>query len=239
MVRRRFAAAGRPAAVHNERMNPLSRPFVRPLARSVVLLATASLALTGCGGGSDGPTAKATALPDASQQTEVPVPSGVTLTPYGTELGFGKAATVAYKPNDQRASVLELTVKSATQGRISDLGGYSLEERTKQSTPYYVKVHVKNVGDGDVGRTPIPLYVVDNRKPATLINASSFTNTFTKCPSTALPTTFAPQAERDACLVYLVPDHGTMVGVSFRAVQEYAPILWTGKIGAPAKKKSS
>jgi len=235
MVRRRFEASRRTEAVHNERMNPLSRSFVRP----VVLLAAASLALTGCGGGSESPAAKATTLPDASQQTEVPVPSGVTLTPYGTELAFGKTATVAYKPNDQRASVLELTVKSATQGKISDLAGYSLEERTKQSTPYYVKVSVKNVGDGDVGRTPIPLYLVDNRTPATLINASSFTNTFTKCPSTALPTTFAPQASRDACLVYLVPDHGTMVGVSFRAVQEYAPILWTGKIGAPAKKKSS
>lgn len=232
---RRFDAPGRRSAVHNERMNPLSRPFVRP----AVLLAVASLALTGCGGSSGTPGAKATAQPDASQQTDVPVPTGVKLTQYGTELTFGQTATVAYKPNDQRQSVLQLTVRSATRGKISDLAGYSLEERTKQSTPYYVKVRVKNVGNGDVGRTPIPLYLVDNRTPATLINASSFTNTFTRCPSTPLPTTFAPQASRDTCLVYLVPDHGTMVGMSFRAVQEYAPILWTGKIGAPAKKKSS
>ena len=124
-------------------------------------------------------------------------------------------------------------------GQIADLGGYSLEDRTRQSTPYYVKVRVENVGQGDVGQTPIPLFLVDNRN--TLISASSFTNSFTRCPSTPLPTTFAPKAAADFCLVYLAPDHGTMTGVSFRAVQEYAPILWKGAVTVPKapKKKGS
>jgi hypothetical protein len=202
-----------------------------------VVVLVAGLALAGCGAE---PPSKPKPSADANQQTEVPVPTGIKLTAYGSELKFGETARVAYAPNEQRKSVLELTVISATQGSIADLSGYSLEERTRASTPYYVRVKVKNVGNGDVGRMPIPLYLVDNRTPKTLIIASSFTNSFTKCPSTPLPTTFAPQAEQSTCLVYLAPDHGTMTGVSFRgADQKGDPILWTGAAIVPTKKKAS
>jgi len=207
----------------------------RPALRLAVLVLGASLALSGCGG-SETPKAKAT-TPTVSQQTQVPIPSGVTLTDYGTELKFGDSATVAYAPNDERKSVLELTVLSAAKGTIADLSNYALEDRTRASTPYYVRVTVKNVGTGDVGRTPIPLFMVDNRN--TLISASSFTNTYKKCPSVALPTTFGPQATLTTCLVYLAPDHGQMTGVSFRAVQEYAPIVWKGVVSVPATKKKA
>lgn len=161
----------------------------------------------------------------------VNVPPGITLTKAGTELKFGETATVAYEPNAERNSVLELTVKAARQGDIADLGSYVLDERTKASTPYYVDVAVKNVGDGDVGQTPIPLWAVDGSN--TLIQASSFTNAFPKCPSTALPTTFAPNAVTETCLVYLVPDHGALTGVSFRPLQAFAPILWKAAVAPP------
>jgi len=209
--------------VHNVRViSSAPRPVLvlRPILAALVV--GACLTLTACGGSAT-PQAKAT-KPPVNTQTAVPVPSGVTLTAYGTDLAWGETATVAYAPNDKRKSVLELTVISARKGRIADLSSYSLEDRTKASTPYYVRVSVKNVGTGDVGRTPIPLFLVDNRN--TLISASSFTNTFRKCPSTPLPTTFGPSAELTTCLVYLAPDHGTMTGVSFRAVQANAPIVW-------------
>jgi hypothetical protein len=75
---------------------------------------------------------------------------------------------------------------SVAQGTIADLASYSLDSRTKASTPYYVKVSVKNVGTGDVGRSPIPLLLVDNRN--TLLQPSKFENApFKKCPSLALP----------------------------------------------------
>ena len=214
---------------------------VRVIPRSLrpVLAVTASvvgaLVVAGCGGNAT-PQAKASETP-VNTQTQVPVPDGVTLTTYGSELKFGDSATVAYAPNDQRKSVLELTVLSAARGTIKDLSTYALEDRTKASTPYYVRVSVKNVGTGDVGRTPIPLFLVDNRN--TLISASSFTNTFRKCPSVPLPTTFGPNAAMTTCLVYLAPDHGTMTGVSFRAVQANAPILWKGVVSVPATKKKA
>jgi hypothetical protein len=238
--------------VHNVRVTHPSARTVLPWASSVraplrwtTVLVLAVLSLSACGGG-DGekPTTKPTVtLPTAN----VSVPAGVTLTKAGTQLKFGQKATVAYEPNAQRNTVLELTVTAATQGTIDDLGSYVLDERTKASTPYYVDVTVTNVGDGDVGQTPIPLWAVDNAN--TLIQASSFTNSFTRCPSTPLPTSFAPNATQNACLVFLVPDHGTLTGLSFRPLQAVAPIVWTGPITSatpassptkkPKKKKSS
>jgi hypothetical protein len=202
--------------------------------RGGILVVVAALALAGCGG-KEKPTTKPTVtLPTGN----VNVPTGVELTKPGTELKFGEKATVAYEPNADRTTVLEMTVTGATQGLIGDLGSYVLDERTKASTPYYVDVTVKNVGDGDVGQTPIPLWAVDNTN--TLIQASSFTNSFTRCPSTALPTTFAPNATATACLVYLVPDHGTLTAMSYRPLQAVAPIVWKGTVtpAVPPAKKS-
>jgi len=228
-------------SVHNVRVtHAFSRSAPRStFLRGAALLVVASLALTGCGGDDEPPIATPSVTPTTSN---VNVPPGVTLTEAGTELGFGETATVAYEPNAERNSVLEMTVTSAAQGTIADLGSYVLDDRTKASTPYYVQVSVKNVGDGDVGQTPIPLWAVDDAN--TLIQASSFTNAFTKCPSTPLPTTFAPNATMEACLVYLVPDQGKLTGLSFRPLQAVAPIVWTGTV-TPAtapkknKKKSS
>ena len=231
--------------VHNVRVThpaaravlPWASPVRAPL-RWTAVLVLAALALSACGGG-DGekPTTKpSVTLPTAN----VSVPAGVTLTKAGTQLKFGDKATVAYEPNAQRNTVLELTVTGATQGSIDDLSAYVLDERTKASTPYYVNVSLTNVGDGDVGQTPIPLWAVDNDN--TLIQASSFTNSFTRCPSTPLPTSFAPSATENACLVFLVPDHGTLTGLSFRPLQAVAPIVWTGTVApstpanSPAKK---
>lgn len=222
---RRFEPARLAAAMHNVQvMVP-----VKSLARAAVVVLALALTTAACGT-SKSPVATTTPKIGADQ-TDVPVPPGVQLTKYGTVLKFGQSANIAYTANQTRKTILELKVLSATQGSIADLSSYTLDQQTLQSRPYYVQVYVKNIGMGDVGRTPIPLFLVDNHN--TLISASSFTNSFTKCPSTALPLTFAPQDSRTACLVYLAPDHGTMTGVSFRAVQEYAPILWQGTVTIP------
>lgn len=200
------------------------------------VLALSVAVLAGCSSDDDPEAEPTTPQPTPS----VTVPDGVELTPAGEELEFGESATVAYEPNPQRSSVLELTVDSVRQGSIADLGNYVLDEKVRASTPYYVEVSVKNVGTGDVGKTPIPLWAVDATN--TLINHSSFTNAFTKCPSRPLPASFAPAAETSTCLVYLVPNRGTLTGVSYRPVQAYAPILWTGDVEpakATEKKKAS
>lgn len=226
------------SAVHNvgvTRLAPRS-PLRARLGRTAAVLLAASLALAGCGAEE---TPKKTTPSVTLPTGNVNVPTGVTLTKAGAELTFGETATVAYEPNAERNTVLEMTVTAAQQGAITDLGSYVLDDRTKASVPYYVNVTVKNVGDGDVGQTPIPLWAVDNAN--TLIQASSFTNSFAPCPSTPLPTTFAPNATVSSCLVYLVPDGGTLTGLSFRPLQAVAPIVWTGTVTPPvtSKKKAS
>jgi hypothetical protein len=200
-----------------------------------VLFVAAALSLSAWGGSTrstaDDTTSTSTS-PSVSPTPSVPVPSGVTLTEAGSKLSFGQTATVPYEPNDKRATVLALTVTGATRASLKDFSAYVLDKRTKASTPYYVHVKVKNVGSGDVGGTDVPLWAVNQQN--VLIHSSSFTNSFTKCPSPTLPAHFGPSATLNTCLVYLVPDGGTMTSVSFRPLQAFDPIVWTGTIKQPA-----
>ncbi|MCX6397832.1 MAG: hypothetical protein NTV23_15200 [Propionibacteriales bacterium] len=204
---------------------------MKPLVRAAVLAVVVPVALTGCGPDTK---EKAVVPSPGAAPSDVSVPSGTALSPYGSELKFGDTATVGYAPNSNRASVLKLTVVSVTQGSVAkDLGGYSLNDRMRQSTPFYVQVDVENVGIGDVGKTPVPLFLEDNRKA--LIGPSTFTDNFTKCPSKPFPTTFAPKAKARFCLVYLTPNRGTFSAMSFRPSQANNPIRWTGALTVPAK----
>lgn len=226
--------------VQNDRMTRRSRSIARLLA--ALLLTT--LTATGCGEKDESPAQEPT-VPKAAEQTAVPVPEGVTLTEYGSELAFGEPAVVAYSPNAKKRTILEITVNSVKQVSIDEFAAYRLEDRTKKSTPYFVKVTVRNVGEGDVGQTPIPLYLADNRTPPVLINPSVFEGVpFSKCPSPKLSASFGPGDTLDACLVYLAPDGGKISAMSFRAIQEFAPILWDGEVAIakaaakPTKKAS-
>jgi hypothetical protein len=214
--------------------------FVTTLRRAPRLLAALlapALLLSGCGGdgGSDKPKAEPTAdLP----QGNVEVPEGITLTKAGTQLKFGEPAYVAYEPNTQRSSVLSMTVDSVQLGAMRDFAAYQLDDRTKKSRPYYVRVVVKNEGVGDLSRAPVPLLAVNDSNA--LVQPSSFTtNTFAKCPSAPLPAGFVGGKAYTGCLVYLVPDGGTLVEMSYRPLQAFEPITWKGAVlpATPVKDK--
>ncbi len=218
-----------PGGRHNDGVTP--RRAHAPLAVLAVLAALA-LVLTGCG--AEEQKSKASASPSADLPTgNVEVPEGVDLTKAGTTLDFGEPATVAYEPNSRRSSVLSVTVESVKAGQIKDFAAYQLDKRTSASKPYYVRVSVKNVGTGDLSRAGIPLLALDSRN--TLIQSSSFNNTFEKCPSTPLPAGFVADQKMRGCLVYLVPEGGKLTGLSFRPLQAFEPIVWKGEI-EPAKK---
>ncbi|HET8602744.1 MAG TPA: hypothetical protein VFM09_02355 [Marmoricola sp.] len=208
---------------------------LRPLSLLAALLAAASL-VSGCGGSAAKPQATAAARPTKQPSVTLPtgdvsVPPGVKITPPGTKLSFGQTATVAYEPNTKRKTVLQLTVTRVQKARISDLSAYVLDKRARRSTPYYVDVRVHNAGSGDVGHTDVPVWLVDQAD--TLIHSSGFTNRFSACPSTTLPAKFGPGARVQTCLLYLVPDHGRFTAMSFRPLQAYAPITWTGTVAQP------
>ena len=73
------------------------------------------------------------------------------ITKPGAHLGVGQTATVPFKdPGDVSKGPdpfrLDVTVLSITKGSLSDFKGIQLDANQKASTPYYVKVHVTNVG---------------------------------------------------------------------------------------------
>jgi hypothetical protein len=218
---------------HND---PVTRPLRRRLTRLVAVLAVGGLALVGCSvqkKADDAPSP--TPVPSPSLPTgSVDVPSGIDLTPAGESLKFGQPAVVAYQPNSQRSSVLQMTVTSVQKGLISDFAGYQLNAQTKQSTPYFVKVAVKNVGTGDLSHTGIPLYAVDTSN--SLNQQTSFNNTFATCPSQPLPAGFTAGKSLSTCLVFVLRPGQSLTKVSYRPLQAFPPISWEGTITAPAKK---
>ncbi len=218
-----------PREGHNVPVTPLSR------ARSALIatLLVPALLLAGCGTDSD---AKPKAEPSADLPTgNVEVPDGVELTEAGTELKFAEPAIVAYEPNTQRSSVLSLSVDSIQEGKLADFAAYQLDDRTKKSRPYYVRVSVKNLGTGDLSRAAIPLLAVNDKN--TQYQPSSFNNTFSLCPSLPLPAGFVGGKSVQGCLVYLIPDGGRLVEMNYRPLQAFEPITWQGTVLPPVIEK--
>lgn len=222
---------------------------------AVVLLATA-LTAAGCGGGSDaGEAAKGSGSTSPSASAtggSSSVAAGSRLTRPGTKLAFGQPATVAYLPKQGRrgrpggagkpgkgrrpGTVLQLTVRGARQGRLSDLAGFNLTGRyQRQAHYYYVPVTVRNAGKRRVGRADVPLWGISDDN--TLLPAVRFTSSFDRCPSRQLPRAFAPGDRFRTCLVYLSPDRGSLEGVSYRPTASVVPIEWHGKVAPPPPLK--
>src|SRR5688572_18309016 len=109
------------------------------LRTAAALSLAACLALTSCGGGDqiDGAKDDTTSTPTPAPSPAVALPSGVTLTEPGADLSFGESATVHYSPSQSLGSVLSLTVKDATLGRLSDLKGFNLDTDYKKNANYY------------------------------------------------------------------------------------------------------
>ncbi len=236
--------------MHNlpmHRPNPLLRPGIRPLA--VVLLALL-LALSACGGDADpgansssesGETDSGTGETAGEASTEaepyLPVPDGVELTAQGSPLEVGDSAVVAYEPRQDEVGALKITVTSLQDADFGDFVGWKLTPETRKTNPYFVEATVKNVGDTNLAGQGVPLYAVDGNNK--LIEASTFQSTFKPCSPESFPKPFKSGDKGRFCLVYLAPDKGDLTAVSFRPVEEFDPITWTGKLekaGAGGKK---
>ncbi len=178
----------------------------------------------------------ATVQDTPSASSTVPVPQGTELTEQGTELAFGAPATVIYEPRRNRGTVLAMTVRRVQRGRLADFNGFILDDAYKRTGAYYyATVSVRNVGRGDVGGVPVPLWGVNAKD--ILLPAVSFTTRFPACPSRPLPAKFPPGASLTTCLVYLSPDRGALRSVSYRPTQEFDPVTWDGPITAATAPK--
>ena len=226
-------------------------------------LAAALALLTGCSGGdpdaapTPSPSASASASAPASASASdsasatktrssapadaattapyLPVPDRVALTMQGADLDLGDTATVAWEPRKQVVGALDITVRRLERARLEALSAFRLEPAQRRSSLFYVRGSVRNVGDTDLAGVGIPLYVVDGHD--TLIEAQTIAATFKPCPSAPLPKPFKTGRRASFCLLYLVPEQGSLERVSFRPTQEYDPITWNGKVHQPTPPK--
>ena len=208
----------------------------------LALTAATALTLGGCSSGGDGGGHQAGSAPSASASatpsSTVKVPHGVSLTDEGSKLSFGHSARVLFETTHGRGTVLGLTVVSVWRGTLRDFNGFILDDPYKRKASYYyARVVVKNAGESDVGGVPVPLWGVNGAN--TLLPAVRFTTRFARCPSSPLPREFGPGDVLRTCLVYLSPNRGSLVAVSYRPSQDYNPITWTGTIAKPLTPKPS
>lgn len=222
--------------MHNDRMIPPTR---RRGWRALFAAALAvALLLSGC---SDDGSADASGEETSSggegspPEPYLPVPDGVELSTQGAELGLGETATVAYEPRQGEVAALDITVTRLDKASFDLFTGWQLDAKTKSTQPYFVHAKITNVGATDLGRRRPPLYAVDGDNK--LIESSTFASSFKPCPSNDFPKTFKTGDSVNACLVYLAPDKGELVAVSFRPTEDFDPIVWVGEITQPAPPK--
>jgi hypothetical protein len=176
-------------------------------------------------GGGNQPTATATApasSPPASQPAAATGANG--LTPPGTRLGFGTAATVGWVPptldtgtGAHQGLKLKVTVESIQKGTIADFTNIDLNASEKKSTPYYVRVRLTALGnvappkDNDPALT---FTAIDDRGQQQ--DNITILGTFQRCDDPSPPTSFANGKSYQSCLTYLIPGGGSVKSVEWK-----------------------
>ncbi len=153
------------------------------------------------------------------------VPAGVTLTKGGTVLTEDDSASVIYQVGTSATSAITVTVTSVAKGKIEDFKFFTLDAESKQSSPFYVSVTVKNEGPAGLGGAALPIYAHDSSN--TIFPPNELVGNFPPCPTPALPATFLPGASAKLCLVYLVPKGKALQSVDLQTGSAKDAITWT------------
>lgn len=153
----------------------------------------------------------------------------------GTDLRFGDPAVLVWRPTQDLAGELELTVETVAEQRQSVFDGWTRDEAMAAARPYFVTVTLANVGDTDLGGQDVPLYLRDTG--GTLGAPWTLGGDFTACQSGPLPVPFEAGAEEEMCLVYLVPHGGRVRDLVFEPTEGYDPITWSGDVKEPVRSR--
>ena len=158
--------------------------------------AVLALSLAGCSSGDGDPEADGSAgahrPPPRAPRSTCRCPTGVELTPPGSQLAVGDSAVVAYEPRQDEVGALDITVRKLEQAddRRPRRRGSSAPAQ-KKSTPYYVARSIENVGDTDLGgRRGAALRRQRGQRARWSRRRSP--SSFKPCPSTPFPKKFGP-----------------------------------------------
>jgi hypothetical protein len=153
------------------------------------------------------------------------VPAGVTITEGGSTLALGKPASVVYQVEEGAASVVTVSVDAVKRGDIKkDFTFFSLDEKAKASTPYYVRLAVENNGPSGLGGVTVP--VLAHTSSNTVFPPSELVGTFKPCPNPTLPKSFLENSKADLCLVFLLPKGEKLSTIDLQTGQEADAIHW-------------
>ena len=216
----------------------------------VVAALLAATSLTGCSHGSEASGTKgtasttgatgaaggsATADGDGSAYPSG-TPSGTLLTDPGTDLSLGSGATVSWQPRENVVGTLRMSVDRIERTSFEkSFLDWRIDAKTRTYTPYFVYAHLSNVGENNLSGVKVPLY--GESAANALVEPAVFKETFKPCHPSTLPRKFTTGASTSVCLVYLVPDHGSLVGAAFRPTEDFAPIVWKGDVVDIARAK--
>ena len=200
-----------------------------------VLACCTTLALAGCGGGSgtSSPSAGSSGSGSSGGASATTKVDGIALTAQGSALKVGDKAVLSWQPTQKTTGVIRVAVTGLEKLPISAFSSWRLTPATQRSTPYFVKATVQNLGRTNLSGVTVPLYLLDQHN--TLLQASTFQAQYPPCPSKPLPSGFTRHKSTAVCLVYFVPDHGSMVAVSFRPSEAFNAITWKGPVTTPPK----
>jgi hypothetical protein len=179
----------------------------------------AAVLVLAAGCGSDEPKTPKTTVPKGFD-----VPAGVTITDGGSTLALGKPASAVYRVEDRAASAITVNVNGITKGDIKDFGFFSLDDRAKSSTPYYVKLSVHNDGPTGLGGVAIP--VLAHTRSNTVFPPNELVGTFKPCPNAALPKSFLAGSSADLCLVFMLPKGEKLKTVDLQTGKQADAIHW-------------
>jgi len=165
------------------------------------------------------------------------------LTPPGTHLAFGGAATVGWVPPSRDTGTgahqgikLKVAVVSIQKGTMADFRNVELNANERKSTPYYVQLRVTALSSTPVPKDSDPAITfaaIDDRGQEQ--QSITFLGTFSRCDDPMPPKQFVIGKTYQSCLAYLIPGGGSIQRVQWdngpAAVNEVTPyfdrpIVW-------------
>ena len=209
------------------------------------VLGTLALALSACGGSSGSASTASTRSPATSSATastsvasttasSAPAPAGGSAKAApGTKLTVGEETTVAFHPpgakDKSTDSTLKLAVRTFEKGTLSDFNGIQLDASERAGTPYYVRVHVTNLGPHAISIDAASAAIEGVDTTGATQQSVTFIGDFPHCPDNATTTPLPPGKAYDSCLTFLVP--GGITKVAYSGTDDYinSPVTWAPK----------
>lgn len=151
------------------------------------------------------------------------------VTPPGTQLSIGEAATLDYTYTDDVAGVVAIAPTAIERGDIADLADFDLDAELQASQPYYVRMTITNAGDTNLEFTDpgTQFEAVDDR--GTAFSPAILFYGFDRCQHESAPAGFTSGVSYESCLLFLLPQEATVSALRYaRFDTPYAdgPLVW-------------